>query len=385
MGMSNTEPMIRPAPSGDGSVDAVDDYAFLDEATAKSRTETRKKEERRRAARAKKAVLIGQGDEPPPRPFLVEDWLPQGYATILFGHGGSGKSYWALLLALCVVTGRAFFGREVRRGPVLWIDAEDLGREEIERRAWQVARGFGLDRPPDGLLYYAPSKSVGDPAVAADVRAIVETHGVVLAVLDSLSAGAIGVDVSASQDTVKLMRGLNGWGTTVLALDHVSKRAASGETSASAFGSAFKHNLVRSSLGLSATKEDRDVIRLDHHKANFARKTEPVHYAVDFVGGDSDDFKPSVAFRLVDAPKRPAVGEKVSPVDLTLDALRELTGDPGRPVPVADLAEHRGLKSKTISNHLSELSARGLAVSHQGSWTIADPTPELPSLPGPLG
>ena len=335
--------------------------------------------EKERAERVKSVVKVGVGDEPPPRSFVVEDWLPEGFVTLLFGHGGSGKSYLALLLSFCVVLGRPFLGRKVKRGAVLWVDGEDLGQEEIDRRAWQVSRGLGLDRPPDGLYYYRPLQSPTSAGVAETVRAAVKSLGVVLVVLDSLSASAVGTDVNAAPDIIKLMRGLQRWGTTVLALDHVSKRAASGDAPATAFGSTFKHNLVRSSLGLSSAKGDPDVVRLDHHKANFAQKSGPIHYSVDFVEGEGER-KPSVAFRIV-AVSATAMDDEKQPTEaLTLDALRDLHAESGEPVPIGEIAERRDLNPKTISNHLSKLSVAGLATSDNGAWTPAAPAP-TPSFP----
>lgn len=362
-----TQPAVEPP---------IDDFdALLAEADAAGKESAARAAQALRRKLAERAVLIGQGEEPPPRSFLVEDLMPSQFITILFGHGGSGKSFLAEYLALCIILGRPFFGREVRQGNVLWVDAEDLGQEEIERRTWHVARGMGLDRPPGGLFYYSALQSLNKPAVAQEVRAIVETHSIELVVLDSLSVGALGLDVSSSQDAVGLMRGLMRWGTTVLALDHVSKRAASGETSASAFGSAFKHNMVRSSIGLSPAKGDKDVVRMDHHKANFGRKLDPLHYVMDFEEG-GDNLKASVRFRSVDAPASDAEG-KPDTVTVTLELLRSLYAVSREPVPARSLADQRGLAPQTTSNHLSKLAGRQLAESRDGGWVPLESQPPL--------
>ncbi|MCK6385688.1 MAG: AAA family ATPase, partial [Rhodocyclaceae bacterium] len=51
--------------------------------------------------------------EPEPPKFIVPDWLPCGYATLLAGHGGVGKSGIALTLAVCIAAGVPFFGLHV--------------------------------------------------------------------------------------------------------------------------------------------------------------------------------------------------------------------------------------------------------------------------------
>ena len=97
-------------------------------------------------------VELGQGAEPSPMEWLVKGIIPEGHATILSGDGGLGKSYVAEYLALCVVRGEPFFGRPVKRGNVLWVDAEGMGQDEVERRLFQIARGIQLDRTDWRLL-----------------------------------------------------------------------------------------------------------------------------------------------------------------------------------------------------------------------------------------
>ncbi len=68
--------------------------------------------------------------------FIVDDWLPVGYASLLAGHGGAGKSAIALFLAVCIVAGVPFFGVQVARKRVLYLSCED--REGVLH--WRLAR-----------------------------------------------------------------------------------------------------------------------------------------------------------------------------------------------------------------------------------------------------
>jgi hypothetical protein len=70
----------------------------------------------------------------PPR-FIVADWLPIGYATLLAGHGGVGKSAIGLHLATCVAMGLPFFGIATERRRVLYLSCED--RESVLH--WRLA------------------------------------------------------------------------------------------------------------------------------------------------------------------------------------------------------------------------------------------------------
>lgn len=55
--------------------------------------------------------------------------LPIGYATLLAGHGGAGKSGIALYMAACIASGRPFVGMPVQRRRVLYLSCED--REDV--------------------------------------------------------------------------------------------------------------------------------------------------------------------------------------------------------------------------------------------------------------
>ena len=61
-------------------------------------------------------------DEPPPRRFLIEHWMPAGCLSSLYGPGGVGKSLLAQQAATCLVAGIDFLGHKVEQtagpGPV---------------------------------------------------------------------------------------------------------------------------------------------------------------------------------------------------------------------------------------------------------------------------
>jgi hypothetical protein len=83
----------------------------------------------------------------PQRPqFIVPDWLPAGYATLLAGHGGVGKSAIALHLAVCIAKGCDFFGLPCAQRRVLYLSCED--RERILH--WRLARICALARRRHG-------------------------------------------------------------------------------------------------------------------------------------------------------------------------------------------------------------------------------------------
>ncbi len=67
---------------------------------------------------------LAERDPEPPR-FLVPDWLPCGYATLLAGHGGVGKSAIALHLGVCIALGARWAGLDCAPRKVLYLSGED--------------------------------------------------------------------------------------------------------------------------------------------------------------------------------------------------------------------------------------------------------------------
>lgn len=57
--------------------------------------------------------------------FIMADWLPVGYASLLSAHGGVGKSGIALNLGVCIAAEVPFWGLDVGRRRVMYLSCED--------------------------------------------------------------------------------------------------------------------------------------------------------------------------------------------------------------------------------------------------------------------
>ena len=299
------------------------------------------------------AVSIGTLSEPPAREWTVAGLIPEGAPSILAGHSGLGKSYVALYLAICVCLGRAFLGRDVRRASVLWVDRE-LDLDETTRRAFAVARGMGLERPPETLFYLRPLKPVGTDETQDEILDAIEQHGVGLTILDSLTLGAIG-DAKEQRDVVPLMRAVEAWGTS-LCIDHITKAAAAGnQSSASIFGSGMKRAIARSTFNLVPAG---DALTLHPDKTNFGPASSPLHFLAKH--GEDERDRPEVVFEKIEAGHEALAGaEDHAPAhEQTLYALIRLHDETGKPVPLATLAAERDVKTTTLRNHLSKLGSQ---------------------------
>src|SRR5918998_1301671 len=137
---------------------------------------------------------------PGPREHLVEALMPKAHTMTLFGDGGAAKSVLALSVGTAIAGGaEEWMGRKVLNCPVLFADFE-LDADEQRRRAYQVARGVHLDKPPHDLLYVSglgrPAGEVLIGCLDACVR-----EGVGLFILDSLGIALEG-DAGDARDVI---------------------------------------------------------------------------------------------------------------------------------------------------------------------------------------
>ncbi|MBX6723378.1 MAG: AAA family ATPase, partial [Dactylosporangium sp.] len=320
---------------------------------------------RETARRVLAVVQVWERSEPDTRRYVVEDFIPEGAITSLFGDGGTGKSYFTVYVGSCVATGRDVLGRAVTQGPVLFVDAE-LDEDEFVRRAYAVARGMGLERPPEGLHYYRLPGSLTDPEVMEDVRTVVAAVEPVLIVLDSVMAAAYGADLERAADTTAMLKQIEAWGT-VLAIDHIPKPQPGANLSQyRQYGSVFKHNLSRSSL--QVVQADGGGLILRQTKHNFGPKAAPLGIGMDFEAG-------AVTFTRIEIDD-----DRLSGIDDHLPAAervyRALMRHANGATPDT-LADELDLSVGTIRNHLTTLRKLGRATTAgdgvwRASFTIHD-------------
>src|SRR5215212_2841042 len=237
------------------------------------------------------AVRFADLGDPKPREFIVEDLLPKEHPCLLHGGGGSGKSILAALAGICISGGlEEFLGyKTLCHGPALIIDFE-LEVEEQLRRVKALCGGLGIAVPKD--LYYLSGLGMKTNEVFERAVKISETHGVVLAVTDSIGFAMRG-DMESAKDVnafyADCVDPLRAIGVTPMIIDHQGKlQAGENYKRKTAFGSAFKEHRSRSILQVEAVENDRDAgilkVHIRHKKANFSARLEP--FGVELRFGD---------------------------------------------------------------------------------------------------
>jgi len=102
-------------------------------------------------------IEMGQDlDGPDPEiPWIIEDLIPAGEITFLYGLPGCGKSYVALYIALHIAAGVSLWDRTVKPGAVAWADWE-MSDDAFIQRTRALARGLGWSRVPLELIRIVP-------------------------------------------------------------------------------------------------------------------------------------------------------------------------------------------------------------------------------------
>lgn len=221
-----------------------------------------------------------EGRLPPPRRYAIQDWLPIGCVTSIYGVGGIGKTMLVQQMSTCIATGISAFGFTVaEHGPVLGMFSED-DDDELWRRQWRINQAVGCSvRNLRGLriqgraglenllVHYPPN---GLPAAQPFIE-IVSTQAALLRpkliVLDNIAQmfGGNENDRTHVADFVNRLTRLARQHECAVALVGHPAKADGSEYS----GSTQWNNSVRCRLMLSRSEGD-DLLRA-RSKSNYAR------------------------------------------------------------------------------------------------------------------
>lgn len=299
-----------------------------------------------------------------PRWFLYP-YLEHGGPTILFGPGGTGKSYLSLAMALTMATGHPVFGRLVGPPvPVLYLDWETDQFTHAERLQ-ALCKGMGgisLTRP---IYYRRMVGSLGDQLGA--VQREIERLGVGGGVVDSLAA-ARGGEPESADVTNRTMTAVRSLLIPMLIVDHVSKAVMNtqrGEGRLSPFGSIYTENRARNTWSVRRAGEeggDEFDIGLVHEKTNNGRYQKRHAFHLSFVNvmdGQGEERPDSASIQAIDIGDVAGFEAELTLAERILRFLREQPDGTGTP---EDVAEALGLEKKAVAPRFSELKKRGQLV-----------------------
>ena len=202
-----------------------------------------------------------------PPMYFVDMWIPQGEVTLFSGHGGSGKSYVALTLAVHIALGIDFGDLPVTQAIAYFLSAEDrvttLNRRldpicahlkhadgSQVRVAHLQGKLFIVDATKEQRRsLYAREKTQELAKLAKHVRAV----NAQVVFVDNASNAFTGNEIDRNEVTnflQAMQMYVAGDEGAVVMISHVSKAAAAGTAAEDYSGSTAWHNGTRSRLSL---------------------------------------------------------------------------------------------------------------------------------------
>jgi hypothetical protein len=283
--------------------------------------------------------MVGTLPLPVHESYRLDPILPEGQVTILYGDGGVGKSTLAAAIGVSVETGISVIeGWAPRRANVLYLDWE-AGKASLNRRVRGVAVGANLPSPAS-LRYMDCRRRGAVYGFAENIAAIVDAQKIGLVIVDSIGmAAGTGAEAGDANETaIRLFSAFGYFGTTVLAIDHVSKAEAEvTDRPSRPYGSVYKSLLARATFEL---RQSGNVRVLYNTKANDHERLGPVALEV------AHDEDGSIAYTRLDA-----IPERVTPSDLRT-RLREALDD-GLHLTTSQLAGRVGATEHTVRTVLN--------------------------------
>lgn len=163
----------------------------------------------------------------PPVDWLVQDFISAGTLAVLVGDAGSGKTYAALEMAVCLAMGKAWLGtRATKQTTVLFVD-EESGNVSFNRRLAAIMNAHNAD----GSLQFVYTNFAGfDLRKTSNLQKlhelIVDTSAGFV-VIDALMDVTPGADENSTKDMAPVMNGLKTiiekTGASICVVHHLNK------------------------------------------------------------------------------------------------------------------------------------------------------------------
>lgn len=239
--------------------------------------------------------------------WVVEGVLPAEAVSMVYGRSGSGKSFWALDMALCIVTGRKWNGRAVRPGPVVYVAGEGTSGYKARLEAWEKKHGVRAEefclRPKPVRLWRNPEnvQRFLDDVTEAKVRPV-------LVVFDTLGTCLGGANENDNGQMRELLDSAEDigreWGAAVLFIHHTPK-AGEGARGAQALqdGVAMHAHLHGdgTTYGTLTCTKQKDAapfapIRRTLYTVSVGNGTESLTFADEYKTGPRDSTKRRVSW-----------------------------------------------------------------------------------------
>ena len=318
-------------------------------------------------------IVLGVVPEDDTLTWRVENVLPEGFPSLVYGDGGSGKSMFATFLSVLIDQG--FLSTDLRLpvepGKVLYLDWE-TDAEEIAKRARSIHRGLGLSTS-SGIVYRRCSQPL-----LSEVDRIIDicsSRQINVLVCDSLGL-ATGGTLEEAESTLGFFQAIRHIGLTALVISHTNKAGQS-------FGSVYANNSSRMTWEAKGTRNPAGGIDLAmfHRKANNVPLQLPMGWHISFDGeagvtfARRDVFETDSAGDLSVADLVYQVVRREGPVDKDVllervAAYKSVTVDKLRPAINVALSRHKAAGKLVVDDTEIKLPAKDGPISEEGTWEL---------------
>jgi KaiC/GvpD/RAD55 family RecA-like ATPase len=147
--------------------------------------------------------------EIPPRAWIVPGWIPRSGSILVYGPPGSGKSYYALTLALELARGGSWCGVALPEpSTVLYLANERLGDLSERVEAWSSATG---EPYPDRFAVLAPPSvpQLGGVVDQVALEEYVRELRSQIVILDTFARMTLGKDENQVRDMGEVMESID--------------------------------------------------------------------------------------------------------------------------------------------------------------------------------
>lgn len=297
-------------------------------------------------------------------PYLLDPVVPRNVATLMYGPGMSGKSVFALALALSVRTGISYIpGIEVAdMGNVLYLDWE-TDAPVINERARLLANGLGQEPPK--IVYRRCIRPLYEEA--EEIAMAAAERDVIFMVIDSagMAMGGAGERGDANENTLRLFDAIRHIGVTTLIIDHVSKQEMRSKGKVRGllpYGSIYKMNLSRSAWEIrNGTEQDDEHVQVSllHTKANDSRLHEPIPLEIEWQTGNH------IVFHQAESDTITPSADKYDTAGAILHVLND--GLSRTPTDIAKELSELDINKNTVFTTIRRMRERGELIAGQGN------------------
>jgi SpoVK/Ycf46/Vps4 family AAA+-type ATPase len=174
-----------------------------------------------------KLYSIEEVYEFPDPTYIISKILPSIGTSMIYGMSGTGKTFTALHLALCIAHGESWMGRLVKPGPVWYINTEGNGTFKRRIKGWYI--GHPELEPTANFKIIPWSLDLRDnfQDLLDTIEAISENEKPALIIFDNFSMCTSGVEQSKQEQVAPILKKLNDLAqeqkTNLMVLHHTNK------------------------------------------------------------------------------------------------------------------------------------------------------------------